>query len=275
MAILSKGTTFSDGDSVTSTKLNNLVDAAVFVAGSSGTTDDATMQVLPDGRLSVKTVQTGNIAAGAITVTRLGDGAVTEAKLGSGAVTEAKLGNGAVATAKIADSAVTLAKLGLPSNFPIQVVQAVKTDIQIIDTDTTSWVDISDLSLTLTRAIASASGKVRIQANVSASSDAVAHGVALRIVRDSTAIDAATGDADGSRLRATSNGGYNGQYSNESIVVDYIDSSPGSSATVTYKIQARIYSTRIGYINRSFTDPDAGDYVLRTISTLTLTELSP
>jgi len=111
MAILSKGTTFTDGYAVTSTSLNNLVDNAAFVAGSSGTTDDATLQVLPDGRLSVKTVQTGNIAAGAITVTRLGDGAVTEAKLGSGAVTEAKLGNGAVATAKIADNAVTNAKM--------------------------------------------------------------------------------------------------------------------------------------------------------------------
>jgi hypothetical protein len=111
MAILSKGTTFQDGDSVTSTKLNNLVDNASFVAGDTGTTDDATLQVLPDGRLSVKTVQTGNIAAGAVTVTRLGDGAVTEAKLGSGAVTEAKLGAGAVATAKLADNAVTNAKM--------------------------------------------------------------------------------------------------------------------------------------------------------------------
>jgi len=110
MPILSKGTTFQDGDAVTSTSLNNLVDNAAFVAGSSGTTDNATMQV-SGGVLAVKTIQTSNIAAGAVTVTRLGDGAVTEAKLGSGAVTEAKLGDGAVATAKIADNAVTNAKM--------------------------------------------------------------------------------------------------------------------------------------------------------------------
>ena len=110
MPILSKGTTFQDGDAVTSTSLNNLVDNAAFVAGSGGTTDKATMQV-SGGVLAVKTIQTGNIAAGAVTVTRLGDGAVTEAKLGSGAVTEAKLGDGAVATAKIADNAVTNAKM--------------------------------------------------------------------------------------------------------------------------------------------------------------------
>lgn len=110
MPILSKGTTFTDGYAVTSTSLNNLVDNAAFVAGSGGTTDNATMQV-SGGVLAVKTIQTGNIAAGAVTVTRLGDGAVTEAKLGSGAVTEAKLGDGAVATAKIADNAVTNAKM--------------------------------------------------------------------------------------------------------------------------------------------------------------------
>ena len=110
MAILSKGTTFTDGYAVTSSSLNNLVDNAAFVDGSGGTTDNATMQV-SGGVLAVKTIQTSNIAAGAVTVTRLGDGAVTEAKLGSGAVTEAKLGDGAVATAKIADNAVTNAKM--------------------------------------------------------------------------------------------------------------------------------------------------------------------
>jgi len=110
MPILSKGHTFANGDQVTSTNLNNLVDSAAFVAGSGGTTDNTTMQV-SGGVLAVKTIQTNNIATGAVTETRLGTGAVTEAKLGSGAVTEAKLGNGAVATAKIADNAVTNAKM--------------------------------------------------------------------------------------------------------------------------------------------------------------------
>jgi hypothetical protein len=274
MPILSKGHTFANGDQVTSINLNNLVDSAAFVAGSGGTTDDTTMQV-SGGVLAVKTIQTNNIATGAVTETRLGTGAVTEAKLGSGAVTEAKLGNGAVTTAKIADSNVTFAKLSLPSNFPIQVVQSVKTDTQVIDTDTTSWVDITGLSLTLTRAIASASGKVRIQANVSSTSNNGNHGIALRIVRDGTVIDGATGDDAGSRLRATTNSAYPGSHGNESAIIDYIDSSPGSSTTVDYKIQARMFSPAEGYINKAYLDPDAGDYVYRTISTLTLTELAP
>jgi hypothetical protein len=80
MAILSKGQTFADGDQVTSTKLNNLVDAATFVSGSSGTTDDATLQVNSGGRLEVKTIQTGNIANSAVTTEKIADGAVTQAK---------------------------------------------------------------------------------------------------------------------------------------------------------------------------------------------------
>jgi len=280
MPILSKGTTFADGDQVTSTKLNNLVDAAAFVTGSSGTTDDATLEVNGSGRLQVKTIQTGNIASGAIVESKLATDAVTTTKIkdstgASDGVTTAKLATDAVTTEKIADSNVTFAKLSLPSNFPIQVVQSVKTDTQTIDTDATSWVDITGLSLTLTRAIASASGKVRIQANVSSTSNFSNHGIALRIVRDGTVIDSATGDAAGSRLRATTNSAYPGNYANESAIIDYIDSSPGSSTTVDYKIQARIYSPSLGYINRSHFDTAAGDYSYRTISTLTLTELAP
>lgn len=148
MAILSKGTIFTDGDAVTSTSLNNLVDNATFVAGSSGSTDDTTLQVLPDGRLAAKTIQTSNIAAGAVTVTRLGDGAVTEAKLGSGAVTEAKLGAGAVATAKIADSAVTTAKINdaavtpakLSQPYTIETAKATTSGTSIDFTSIPSWV---------------------------------------------------------------------------------------------------------------------------------------
>lgn len=80
MAILSKGQTFANGDDVTSTKLNNLVDAATFVAGSSGTTDDSTLEVNGSGRLQVK------------------DSGITTGKLGASAVTTAKLANSTATT---------------------------------------------------------------------------------------------------------------------------------------------------------------------------------
>ena len=65
MPILSKGYTFTGTDTVTSTKLNNLVDAATF---SAGCVDDTTTQ-LTGGQIIVKN--------GGITPTKLSTGAPT------------------------------------------------------------------------------------------------------------------------------------------------------------------------------------------------------
>ena len=78
MAILTKGQTFANADSVTSTKLNNLVDAAAFVAGASGTTDNTSLEVNGSGRLQVKDlgITSAKIAAGAVTTTKLPDSTI-------------------------------------------------------------------------------------------------------------------------------------------------------------------------------------------------------
>jgi len=88
MAVLSKGQTFADGDDVTHTKLNNLVDAATFVAGASGTTDNSTLEVNGSGRLQVK------------------DSGITTGKIGASAVTTAK-----IASSTGASDGVTFAKI--------------------------------------------------------------------------------------------------------------------------------------------------------------------
>ena len=266
--------TFTATDTITSTKMNNIIDQttmtsdAVFVGG--------TIEVV-SGKLRV--------AGNSITSNELANNSVNTDEIANSAVTTAKLANSTssstgVTTAKIADGAITTAKLAtnlivdsVPSNFPIQVVSATKTNTQTITSTTTGWTDVSGLSITLTRAKASSSGKVRIQAVIPSTTNNGNHGMAFRIVRGSTAIG--VGDADGSRLRATSNTGYAGAHSNVPGVIDFIDNSPGSSATVTYKIQAKVYSSLTGYINRSQFDTDADDYSFRTISTLTLTELAP
>lgn len=82
MAILTKGTTFADGDQVTSAKLNNLVDAAAF---ASGAVDDATIQ-LSTGKIAVKTIQTANIANSAVTSDKIANGSVTTSKLASSVI---------------------------------------------------------------------------------------------------------------------------------------------------------------------------------------------
>jgi hypothetical protein len=88
MAILTKGQTFANADSVTSTKLNNLVDAAAFVAGASGTTDNTSLEVNGSGRLQIKDlgVTSAKIAASAVTTTKLPD-----STLATDGVTYAKL----------------------------------------------------------------------------------------------------------------------------------------------------------------------------------------
>jgi hypothetical protein len=142
MAILSKGTTFNNGDTVTSTGLNELVDQASFVSGVNNTTDDVTLEVHSGGYLKVKTIGSGNIASGAVTTDKISDGNVTRAKLfsspglsviGRSASTTGvpsditagtdghvlrrsgtSVGFGQIATAGITDAAVTPAKLSQP-----------------------------------------------------------------------------------------------------------------------------------------------------------------
>ena len=73
MAVLTKGVNFADGDQVTSGNLDNLVDAAAFVAGSSGTTDDSSLEINVSGRVQIKDggVSAGKIAASAVTTAKI------------------------------------------------------------------------------------------------------------------------------------------------------------------------------------------------------------
>ena len=89
MAILNKGQTFSDGEQVTSAKLNTAVDGATF---ASGAVDDVSTQ-LSGGAIIVK------------------DGGVGTAKIADSNVTTAKIADSNVTTAKLADSSVVFAKL--------------------------------------------------------------------------------------------------------------------------------------------------------------------
>jgi len=262
--------TFATNDVITSTAMNNIIDQTLFT--SDAIVSGNTTLALVSGKMKVGTITSNEMGAGAVTANALASNAVTTVKITDANVTTDKIADSNVTTAKIADASITATKIAY-SNFPIQVVQAVKTDIQTIAGTASAFTDITGLSVTLTRRNASASGKIRIQANISTTSNDSNHGLILRIMRDSTPIG--LGDASGIRIQATSNTGYNGAYSNSSGVIDFIDSSPGSSATVTYKIQAKMYSVRTGYINRVLTDDNSSDYVSRTISTLTLTELTP
>jgi hypothetical protein len=164
--------------------------------------------------------------------------------------------------------------IGVPSGFPIQIKQVVKSNTETINNTTASdWIDISGLSLAITRS--KNTNKIRIQANICCASSNSYHSVVFRIVRSNTPIG--LGDFAENRLLVTSAGGNTGGYgyTANSVSLDYIDDLINNSDfIINYKIQARTYSQTEAYINRSLTDSNLSDYIYRTISTMTLTEIS-
>jgi hypothetical protein len=130
MAILSKGQTFASTDTVTSTKLNNLVDNAAFVSGSSGTTDDSSLEVNGSGRLQVKDsgISSAKIAASAVTTVKIGDSQITTAKILDLNVTEGKIADNAITNAKMADNSVNTA----------EIVNAAVTTVKVADANVTA-----------------------------------------------------------------------------------------------------------------------------------------
>ena len=114
MAILSKGTTFTGTDTVTSTKLNNLVDNAAF---ASGCVDDTTTQ-LSGGQIIVKN--------GGITPTKLSTGAPTWTSGGDVTLQGQITGNVSVqgtftTGGQISTSNIIQASVGLESNGYLDV----------------------------------------------------------------------------------------------------------------------------------------------------------
>lgn len=117
MAVLSKGTTYANGDQVTSGGLNNLVDNATFVSGAV----DGVSTQLSSGAIIVKDggVSTAKLADNAVTTAKITDSNVTTAKIADANVTTAKIADSNVTTAKIADSNVTKAKIEDVANMKV------------------------------------------------------------------------------------------------------------------------------------------------------------
>ena len=152
MGVLSKGTTFADGTQVTSTKLNNLVDDAVFTASA---VDDTTTQ-LSSGKIVVKTVGTGQLATNAVTTAKITDANVTEAKLATDSVSTAKIQDDAVTNAKIADNAIQQAQMADGSVGTAEIIDANVTAAKLDGAQTgnapiygiRAWVNLDGTSTT-------------------------------------------------------------------------------------------------------------------------------
>ena len=89
MAVLNTGQSFSSGDQVTATKLQDIANLATFRTGANQTADDSTIEVDGSGGyLKVKSagISSNELADDSVITAKIQDGAVTAAKLDSAAV---------------------------------------------------------------------------------------------------------------------------------------------------------------------------------------------
>lgn len=242
------------------------------------------------------TITAAKIADGAIVATEVADGAITGPKLGLTSINANNIVNGTITGAKLAANTVTgdvigqnaissnnivsvnasvatvgtLPKARLPSGSVLQVVSVIKTDVST--TTSTSWADISGLSVSITPT--SATSKILVFLNVTGGNSN--GGGAVKLVRDSTDIAIAT-TATSNRTNTTLANYFDNGDSNSmrGYGITFLDS-PSTTSSVTYKTQFRVGISGGGYImlvNAPNGNDDAG-YNMRTVSTITVMEIA-
>lgn len=165
-----------------------------------------------------------------------------------------------------------IAAASMPAGTVLQVVSTTKTDT--FSTASSTFVDVTGLSVSITPT--SSTNKILVFFSVYTSADQNSSSAAIRLSRDSTAID--IGDAAGSRPRI-SGIFYSGDVSTgtqASIGVasnNFLDS-PATTSATTYKIQMASSSGPTMYINRSSADRNTSGYDARTASSITVMEIA-
>jgi hypothetical protein len=146
----------------------------------------------------------------------------------------------------------------------LQVVSTAKTDT--FSTTSTSFVDVTGLTTSITPSATSSKVLVLVTSNLSGAS-AVNPG--QKIVRDST--DIFIGDAASNRIRAFYGGDGINAFNMWQTAAVFLDS-PNTTSATTYKVQMRV-NTGTGYVNRTGTDTDSSAFY-RTASSITVMEIS-
>lgn len=157
--------------------------------------------------------------------------------------------------------AVTLRGSG---QVPVQIVQTEKTDT--FSTSSTSYVDVTGLSVTITPT--NASNRILIFASVCGTANDNASAVLLR---NSTQIN--IGTASGSRTVGTFADFYqNNSNNSQKVLTKVFLDSPATTSAVTYKIQVKTTSGTFN-INSGVSDTDSV-YNTRLASVITVMEIA-
>jgi hypothetical protein len=160
----------------------------------------------------------------------------------------------------------SIASSSLPAGSVLQVLQTVKTDTYSAAPGSSTWADITGMSVSITPS--SASNKVMVFLSVHGTTANLSY---VRLVRDSTAIG--VGETSGSRISSTvgsfSNTGDNNRC--YEFGTNFLDS-PATTSSTTYKLQVLCETTNTFYLNRSIADQNntAG---FRPISQITVMEI--
>jgi hypothetical protein len=110
MGVVNTTYTFTSTDTITSAKMNNIIDDTTF---TSDAIQGTTLQVVSPGKLAVSAsgITSNELASNAVVTAKIADSNVTTAKIADFNVTTAKIADSNVTTAKIADSNVTTSKI--------------------------------------------------------------------------------------------------------------------------------------------------------------------
>ena len=163
-------------------------------------------------------------------------------------------------------NASSVASSQLPVGSVLQVVQTVKTDTYSAAPGSSTWTDITGLSVSITPS--SASNKVMVFLSVHGSTGNLSY---VRLVRDSTAVG--VGETSGSRVSCTVGNFSNTGDSNRCFEfgTNFLDS-PATTSSVTYKLQLLCESSNTFYLNRTILDQN-NTVGFRPISQITVMEI--
>jgi hypothetical protein len=242
MATVTKGRTFTSGETVTPAKLNDVVDLATVTFSAADDTDNSTLEV------------SGNKF-------RVKDSGVTNAKLASD-IDASKLTTGTLPIARVADAAVTAPKL--QNGVTLQTVYAQTTSLievdGVIPADNTKPQNTEgDEVLTATITPSSATSKILVQALLTGTLGNAAGTITVALFKDSAADALAASWVSGSSGFALT------------IPFAYQDA-PNTTSAVTYKIRLGYPGAGSGlYLNRG--GLGAAIYNGSMTSSMTLTEI--
>ena len=157
---------------------------------------------------------------------------------------------------------------GLTTGKILQVVTAEKTDT--FSHNVSSWVDVTDMSVTLTPA--STSSKILLLSSITIGTNGNSAYAYLRFHSSAAGGAVFVGDTAGSRTSLS----WGGSSSSSTAIAgnthfSYVDS-PSTTSAVTYKLQFFAFDNTIGYINRTYDDTDSFGYI-RGASSITALEI--